>query len=140
MSEKSTKDKDPQEAEPLEIDPLLGHAKLRVTDAKKDYFQEAKGDMLDVTVQLYYDEAEEDGSDRIVEEKRFTYPLKTTPDEIKADLKKVLDTYNQEQVTAAINAEHEAAQKAADETIATLTDLVLDADAEDSDTKEEEGK
>lgn len=136
MATKDTKQEESKE----EVDPFLGHAKLRVVSANKEYVQESNGDMIDVTVQIYYDEANEDGSDEVLSEKRFTYKLGTTTDAIREDLKNVLAVYNSEAITQAKNAKFEALQQAANKTIEDLNDLVIDTDEESSDTEKEGSK
>lgn len=64
-------------------------------------------------------------NDEQVEEKRLSFPLDTTPDQLKEELAKVLATYNLEAEQAEVNAAHEAAHKTADETIQTMTGFEL---------------
>lgn len=136
MSDKA-KNQEEVEATPT---PEAGVARLRVKDSNKEYIQAEEADMIDVIVEIYNPEAAEDGSDLVLEEKRFTYPLTKSADEIQEDLKRVLDTFNADAVAAVTNADHEAAQKAADETIATIADLVIEPDAEKVHNNKEEAK
>lgn len=53
--------------------------------------------------------------------RHFGYPLAATQEEIEADVKKVMSTYAHDQVLAAESRKVEAAHKAADITIKTLT-------------------
>lgn len=93
---------------------------LKVISAKKDTHQETGTPFIDVAVRLYdVDEAGEEveGSGEV---KKFGYAFGTTPKEIKADLEKVLSVTIQEEESRAMNAEVDALNKKADETISEV--------------------
>lgn len=94
-------------------------ATLKVIDVKKLDVQESNETVLDTTIQLL------DG-DTVLEERRLSFPLATTQEEMHDELLKVLATFNDDRRRAVQNEEHEAAQKQADETIAAVTGMTIE--------------
>lgn len=94
-------------------------ATLKIKDIQKLDVQADNNTVLDVTFELYEGET-------VLEERRQSFPLGTTPDEMQAELQKVLDTYNADRELSVKNAQHEAELAQADETIAAMNGISLE--------------
>lgn len=93
-------------------------ATIRVVKSTKEFVQANNADVVRVECEIV--DVLEDGAESVVDTRSFDYPLDTTDEAIKADLKQCIDTYNAEKVQKAENAERDAAQKNADATIQSL--------------------
>lgn len=111
-------------------------ATLKIKDINKLDVQADNNTVLDVTFELYEGET-------VLEERRQSFALGTTPDEMQAELQKVLDTYNSDRELHAKNAELDAQHAQADETIAAMTGISLeptDKPADEEAAAEESGE
>lgn len=102
---------------------------LRVDYIGKDNSQADNRDYLKVSVSIIETKnvpnpenpAEAQEVKEIVEQKNLGFPLDTPDDVLESELNKVLATFINDRDLAAKNAEHEKAQKKADETIAKFS-------------------
>jgi hypothetical protein len=97
---------------------------LKIVSARKEILQETKEPFLDIGINIY--EKADDGSETLVEEKKFAYPFATPVEDIKADLTKCLATSISDAEMAIANQLTEQLNKQADETIASLEGAVIE--------------
>ena len=93
-------------------------AKLTVKRALKEYSPADNANVLRVDFVI----EDEDG----VKESSQAFPLGTSKDDMKAELKKALETHGIEKQQAKENAEKEAAEAQTDEAIQELQDLTIE--------------
>lgn len=102
-------------------------ASLRIKNIEKIDVQADNNTMLDVTFEFLE-------GDTVIEERRQSFPLDTTPEKMQEELTKVLTTFNSDRSLTEQNAELEAAHKTADETIEQVVGLTIagqDVDSRD---------
>lgn len=92
----------------------IAPARLLIKEINKLFVQDQNETVFDITVSFYLD-------DVYLEDRRFSYPLSTSIDDLKLELAKVLNSYNTERQQAVNNAEADNVNQAADEAIEALT-------------------
>jgi len=93
-------------------------AALKITSTNKEYIQSEGGNALVVSFVIIDDKDQ-------VEYKRI-FPLESTPEAIKAELSKALETYLSEKKQAEKQRIMDEKEDAADATLAELTDFQLE--------------
>lgn len=102
---------------------------IRIIDSEKITVQETGEQLLSVLFEIF-EPSETPGADPTVKATmRHGFPITATAEEITADLKTVLTTYVEEQERAVVNAEAEAVEAQANETIAALAGVEIDLSA-----------
>lgn len=95
--------------------------KLKVGSITKDTLIETGENFLDVAVNFI--RVEDDGSESVIETRKYAYPIGTSEEVIKESLAKTLDGYKAEMAAAEENKGRDELNKQADEVIASLTGI-----------------
>lgn len=93
-------------------------ARLLISKIDKLFLQDSNETVFDITVSFFED-------DTLIEDRRYSYPLSTSLDDLKLELAKALSAYNQERDQVEQNTEADAVSEAADETIEQLTGMEI---------------
>lgn len=98
-------------------------AKLKVISITKEYQQAENATVLEITAEIFNKVSNHDGTpvNEVIETRKFAFPMGTSEEELKGELKKFIDNYNAELESAKENAEQIEAEKVADATIAAVT-------------------
>jgi len=98
---------------------------IKVARAEKNRIIQTGDKFLDVEFKVYAPATGKQKKPQLVETIKRGYPLETTPQEIDEDMRKILETYEKEKTQAVVQAEQEAAEKQADETLDNIKDKEL---------------